>query len=158
MRFVREIRDGINGPIALAIGPTGDLFVANYIGKGHGYITVYQRGGSKPMLRITRDIKLPWALAVDSKGRLYVANNPFYWGGHGRSGWISVYASGGSQPLRKVRVRDPVALALDTSDSLYVANVLNHSSVLVYSAGATKLLQTIEEGADPPTALLIGSP
>jgi hypothetical protein len=158
MRLVREIRDGINGPIALAIGPSGDLFVANYIGKGHGYITVYRRGGSKPMLRIKRDIKLPWALAVDSKGRLYVANNPFYWGGRGRSGWISVYAPGGSQPIRKVRVRDPVALALDTSDILYVANVLNHSSVLVYSAGATKLLQTIEEGADPPTALLIGSP
>lgn len=55
-------------------------------------------------------------------------------------------------------MRDPAALAIDPSDNLYVANSANHSSVFVYSAGGTKLLQTIREGADEPSALLIGSP
>jgi DNA-binding beta-propeller fold protein YncE len=70
-----------------------------------------------------------------------------------------VYAPGGSQPVRKVPVRNPVALALDPSDNLYVANIAKDNSVLVYSAGATKLLQTIKLGPhNQPSALLIGSP
>lgn len=126
--------------------------------KENGYITVYRSGGSKPVLTITSGIKFPWALAVDSKGRLYVDNNPSTWGATGRDGWISVYAPGRSRLERKVKIRDPVALALGPSDNLYVANLLNHSSVLVYSAGAEKLLQTIKEGIGQPSALLIGSP
>jgi hypothetical protein len=155
MKLVRQIRDGLNNPIALAIGPSDDLFVANYSKDGGGFITVYQRGGSKPVLRITKGMQVPEALAVDSKGRLYVAV-PDYAVRSG--GWISVYAPGGSQPVRKVRISNPVALALDPSDNLYVANLARHNSVLVYSAGATKLLQTIKEGNDQPSALLIGSP
>jgi hypothetical protein len=73
-------------------------------------------------------------------------------------GWISVYPPGGSQPVRKVHISNPVALALDPSDNSYVANQAKHNSVLVYSVGATKLLQTINLSADQPSALLIGSP
>jgi hypothetical protein len=155
MKFVRQIRDGLNNPIELAIGPSDDLFVASYSKDGGGFITVYHRSGSKPVLRITKGIQVPEALAVDSKGRLYVAV-PDYAVRSG--GWISVYAPGGSQPVRKVRIPNPSALALDPSDNLYVANQARHNSVLVYSAGATKLLQTIREGNDQPSALLIGSP
>jgi hypothetical protein len=157
MMFVRRIPDGLYSPIALAIGPSSDLFVANAYKRSYD-VAVYAPGGSKPVRRITKGINVPLALAVDSTGRLYVANNPRYGGGPSRPGWISVYAPGSSQPLRKVRVGDPVALALDPSDNLYVANPLNHSSVLVYNAGATKLLQTIKEGIAQPTALLIGPP
>jgi len=90
-------------------------------------------------------------------GLVYGAQTQGYGGGENH-GWISVYAPGGSQPVRKVRVYNPVALALDPSDNLYVANPAKRSSVLVYSAGATKLLLTIKAGVDQPTALLIGSP
>jgi DNA-binding beta-propeller fold protein YncE len=157
MRLLREIRNGISDPGPLAIGPSGDLFVANYsYSEMNSYIAVYQPGGSKPVLRITKGMKVAGRLAVDSKGRLYVAV-PNYAVRHG--GWISVYAPGGSQPVRKVPVHNPVALALDPSDNLYVANQAKDNSVLVYSAGATKLLQTIKLGAhDQPSALLIGSP
>jgi DNA-binding beta-propeller fold protein YncE len=60
--------------------------------------------------------------------------------------------------MRTVKVRNPAALALDPSDNVYVANLVNHSSVLVYSAGAKTLLQTITKGVDQATALLVGSP
>jgi hypothetical protein len=157
MRFTREIHDGLSAPGSLAIGPTGDLFVANYSYSAmHSYITVYAPGGSKPVLTITKGIKTAGNLAVDSKGRLYVAV-PDYAVRHG--GWVSVYAPGATQPLRKVRVDNPTALTLDSSGKLYVANSGRHSSVLVYSAGATKLLQTIKlRGPDEPSQLLIGSP
>jgi hypothetical protein len=162
MKFVRQIRDGIDGdPFALAIGPSGELFVANWrcsTCSDRYYVTVYKSSGSTPLLKITKGIKVPLAMAVDSKGWLYVLNNPPAYGGGPGPGWISVYAPGGSQPIRKVRVSNPIALALDPSDNLYVANPAKHSSVLVYSAGATKLLQTIKAGVDQPTALLIGSP
>jgi hypothetical protein len=156
MKFVRKIRDGISDPGPLAIGPSGDLFVANFrYSKNNSYITVYPPGRSKPVLRITKGMKYVDSLAVDSTGRLYVAV-PDYEVHHG--GWISVYAAGGTQLVRKVPVRNPVALALDSSDNLYVVNFALHSSVLVYSPGATKLLRTITEGLDAPSALLIGSP
>jgi hypothetical protein len=60
--------------------------------------------------------------------------------------------------MQTVKIRNPVALTLDTSDNVYVANPGNHSSVLVYSAGAKKLMQTITKGIDQPSALLVGSP
>jgi sugar lactone lactonase YvrE len=156
MKLVRQIRDGVSAPGRLAIGPSGDLFVANWdYETKSAYITVYKPGGAKPVLTITKGFKVPRALAVDSKGRLYVAALDY----RVRSGgWISVYPPGGSQPVRKVHISNPVALALDPSDNLYVANQAKHNSVLVYSVDATKLLQTIKLSADQPSALLIGSP
>jgi sugar lactone lactonase YvrE len=155
MRLIRRIRDGLSDPGALAIGPSGKLFVGNYTKEGGGYITVYPPDGSKPVLRITKGLEVPGALAVDSKGRLYVAvpNYAMHSGG-----WISVYPPGGSQPVRKVHIPNPVALALDPSDNLYIANQARDNSVLVYGAGATKLLYTIKLGNNQPSALLIGSP
>jgi hypothetical protein len=157
MRLVREIRDGLSAPGSLAIGPSGDLFVANYsYSEKNSYITVYAPGGSKPVLTITKGLKYAGRLAVDSTGLLYVSV-PDYEVRHG--GWVSVYAPGGTQPVREVPVHDPVALALDPSNNLYVANLAKESSVLVYSPSATKLLQTLKLGAhDEPSALLIGSP
>jgi DNA-binding beta-propeller fold protein YncE len=156
MKLIREIHDGLSDPGPLAIGPTGDLFVANYsYSEMKSYITVYPPGDSKPTLTITKGIKTAGSLAVDSTGQLYVAV-PDYAVRHG--GWISVYAPGGTQPISKVPVHFPVALALDPSDNLYVADQGKHNYVLVYSPGATKLLQTIKLGLDEPSALLIGSP
>lgn len=163
MRLIHQIRNGISAPGALAIGPSGDLFVANYsYSEKNSYITVYRPGGSKPVRTITKGMKVAGALAVDSTGRLYVGVGNY----NGvRRGWISVYAPGGTQPLRKVRVHDPITLALDSSDHLYVmdtylfaAGSAHQSTVLVYNPGATKLLQTIKDGVDRATALLIGSP
>jgi hypothetical protein len=76
----------------------------------------------------------------------------------GRSGWISVYAPGSTQPGRRVRVKNAVALAIDPSDNLYVLNNYRRSTVLVYSPGAAKLLRKITKDIGASAALLIGSP
>ncbi|HLY02983.1 MAG TPA: hypothetical protein VKR56_10895 [Candidatus Cybelea sp.] len=156
MRFVRRIHDGLqNGVSALAIGPSDELFVADEVGRKGGYVAVYRRGGSMPVKKITNGVETPALLAVDSKGRLYVDNLPYT---AGRSGWISVYAPGGTQPGRRVRVENPVALAIDPSDNLYVLNSYRRSTVLVYSPGAAQLLRKITDGVSYSAGLLIGSP
>ena len=156
MRFVRKIRDGLQNAVsALAIGPSDDLFVADNIGRKGGYVLIYRRGGSEPVEKITDGVETPAVLAVDSKGWLYVANHPYT---AGRSGWISVYAPGVTQPERELRVYNAAALAIDPSDNLYVLNNYKRSMVLVYSPGAAKLLRTITEDIGASSALLIGSP
>ncbi len=160
MRFVRRIHKGLKNLVsALAIGPSDDLFVADEVGKKGGYVAVYRRGSLEPLEKITNGIETPELLAVDSKGRLYVDNCPYRaCDVGGRSGWISVYAPGGTQPVRRVRVENAVALAIDPSDNLYVLNNYKRSTVLVYSPGAAKLLRKITEDIGASAALLIGSP
>jgi hypothetical protein len=71
--------------------------------------------------RITKGIETPELLAVDSKGWLYVDNCRYTaCDVGGRSGGISVYAPGSTQPGRRVRVENAVALAIDPSNNLYV--------------------------------------
>lgn len=156
MRFVRRIHHGLRNAVrALAIGPSDDLFVADEIGSKGGYVLVYRRGGSEPVEKITQGVQTPALLAVDSKGWLYVGNRPYT---AGRAGWISVYAPHTTQPARRVRVANPVALAIDPSDNLYVLNSRKRSVVLVYTQGAARLLRKITQGIEAPSSLLIGSP
>jgi hypothetical protein len=153
MKFVRTIYDGVDVPVALAIGPSEELFVAN---SGNSSISVFASGGTKPIRRITKGIDSPNALAVDSKERLYVANDPY-----GLTGWVSVYAPGDTRPIRTLTYRNgaPSALAIDPSEKLYVAGYLaGHDAVEVYTPGGAKVLQRITKGVDYPTTLLIGSP
>ena len=162
MRFLRRIRDGLNIPGALAIGPSDDLFVASW-GGSYSHVTEYRPGGSVPVRTITAGIRHPGILAVDSTGRLYVANAPLYPpGGHS---WISVYPPNATRPTRKivVGIDTPSSLGIDPSDKLYVMNEYDghpdgHQTVTVYAPGGTKLLQTITKGAYGGQTLIIGSP
>jgi hypothetical protein len=165
MKFVRRITDGLNNPGALAIGPSGNLFVANWTARRfpkHAFVAVYKPGGSVPVRRITEGLKVPWTLAADSKGRLYVANTETPYGGRS---WISVYAPGATQPMNEIvdGINTPSSLAIDPSDNLYVMNQYlgipkGHQTVTVYAPGGTKLLQTITKGAYGGQSLVIGSP
>jgi hypothetical protein len=160
MRFVRRIHDGLKNLVsALAIGPSDELFVADEVGRKGGYVAVYRRGGSMPVKKITNGIETPELLAVDSKGWLYVDNCPYTaCGAGGRLGWISAYAPGSTQPARRVRLEDPIALAIDPSDNLYVLDSYERRTVLVYSPGAAKLLRKITDSVNNSAGLLIGSP
>jgi hypothetical protein len=162
MKFERNITDGVHGASALAIGPSNDLFVANWddanpLGR-RSSVTVYPAGASRLSRKIINGIVAPAALAVDSKGRLYVINlhirkPPFF-------GWVTVYAPGGTEPVRKITdgTTEPTALAVDAADDLYVAIAGNPGSVRVYGPGGTKLLRTLVKGIDSPQTLLIGAP
>jgi hypothetical protein len=162
MKFERNITDGVHGASALAIGPSNDIFVANWDDANpqgrRSSVTVYSAGARRLSRTIIKGIVGPAALAVDSKGRLYVINlhirkPPFF-------GWVTVYAPGGTEPVRKITdgTTEPTALAVDAADDLYVAIAGNPGSVRVYGPGGTKLLRTVVKGIDAPQTLLIGAP
>ena len=157
MKWVRSFSDGIQHSDALAFGPNGDLYVADFPACnppcGRSSVSVYPPGASEPSLTITDGIGAPSALAVDSKNRLYVAEGTY------RPGRVAVYAPGGKRPIRRITagINHPSDLAIDASDNLYVAN-LNANSVTVYSPGGAKLLYTITKGLEFAEALAIGRP
>lgn len=65
-RLVRTITRGVKGPDAVAIGPFGDAYVANWCGCGEKQdsVSVYSTDGSKLLRQITTDIVAPGALAI----------------------------------------------------------------------------------------------
>ena len=161
LKYSRSIVKGINSPVALAFGPSGDLFVANCLRCAYSSpprpdsVTVYAPGASSPSRTITSGIKGPVALAIDSENRLFVANVPVP--NDKRPGWVSLYSPTGTRPSLTItdHVRVPVALAIDPSADLYVANEYGNS-VTVYGDGGKKLLQSITHGVRFPAALAIG--
>ena len=163
LKYSRSIVKGVNSPVALAFGPSGDLFVANCLRCAYSSpprpdsVTVYAPGASSPSRTITRDVKGPVALAIDAQNRLFVANVPLPNGK--RPGWVSLYAPDGTQPLLTItnHVRVPVSLAIDQSGDLYVANEYGNS-VTVYGDDGKKLLQSINHGVRFPASLAIGPP
>lgn len=158
LKFVRAIDHGINGTAGLTVGPTGSLFVSS--GTSNASVSVFPPGAMKPNRRITKGLEYPGPLAVDSTGRLYVANEPV--APPDASGWVAIYAPGATRPMRYLRYGKrvaPRALAIDSSDNVYVATYGGGESMVhVYAPGAAQLLNSIVKGVDSPTALLIGSP
>ncbi|MGA8532891.1 MAG: hypothetical protein WB615_02145 [Candidatus Tumulicola sp.] len=142
---------GLHQPLALAFGPSGNLFVAN-----HKSVYVF-KAGSLELLRTITGITSAAAIAIDSIGRLYVSSDPFTREGY-QPGWVTVYSAGGTKPLRKITegIDVPRAVIIDSSDNVYVANSFN-SSVTVYSPGGTKLVGTITDGVTDPNFLAFNS-
>jgi DNA-binding beta-propeller fold protein YncE len=143
--------EGLHHPLALAFGPSGNLFVAS-----HESVYVF-KAGSLALLRTITGVTSAEAIAIDSIGRLYVSSDPFTRQGY-QPGWVTVYPAGGTKPLRKITqgIDVPRAVALDAGDNVYVANSFN-SSVTVFSPGGTKLLRTITDGVVDPNFLAFNS-
>ncbi len=130
-------------PYGVASDSRGNLYVANSEGGpgGHGSITSYptsSKGDVAPSTTISGDrtgLKSPSGIALDSSGKLYVANVT---GGPDGNGSITVYpaaSSGnvtpiatisnnpGCAPCDKTGLSSPQGVAVDSSGNIYVANV-----------------------------------
>jgi sugar lactone lactonase YvrE len=110
--------------------PFKNLYVANA-----SNVTIYEPSGAV-LRRISR--VEPAALAFDSKGNLYVANDTR------SNSSVLVYRPGTTVISRKITqsVRFPRTLAIDRSGQLYVAN--SYFSVGVYAAGSRTLLRKLK--------------
>lgn len=161
VRYVRTLSSKVGSVKRLALDSSGDLFVAECVSCYYSspprrdYVEGYAVGSYGKLLTITRGINTPVALAVDSKGFLYVANLAGSSSGWTR-GYISVYAPGSVRPQRRITdgVDHALALAIDPSDNLYVANE-GGNSVTVYAPGGAKPTLTIKKGLRYPTSLFI---
>ena len=85
-------------------------------------MTVYPAGARQGDSRkIINGIVAPAALAVDSKGsvsyviNLHIRKPPFF-------GWVTVYAPGGTEPVRKITdgTTEPTALKLSTLPMIFM--------------------------------------
>lgn len=145
LHFERQMKH--NGGGAMAFGPTGNLYVSNGFFDA-GQISVYLAGSTKLLFQI-ENLLDPLAIAVDSGGYLYVANN---------TSAVSVYA--GPQYINGIRdgVGGAFAVAFDRSGNLFVAND-SRGTVTIYAPtdepGHPKLIHTIL-GLHYPLAFAFG--
>jgi sugar lactone lactonase YvrE len=137
-------------PLAMAIGPSGNLYVADSTpNSSSGMVRVYHAGTTKLAQTLTQGLSGPHALAIDSQGTVYVAN-----------AYIGVieYLSNQTAEKRKIPNFFPVSLALDSAQNLYVGRVSSPyggkgASVRVFKSVTGAELRTITAGVGNPTSL-----
>jgi sugar lactone lactonase YvrE len=148
------------GACIVAVSPHNDVYVVN----GYGLIDVYrpqQKAGSVKLLRrIKKGLIDPDALAFSRSGDLYVSNYPLY----GGLGTITVYAPNSTSPKRTLidGINLPRALAIDSHETLYVANDPQTWSrtdgwIAVYGPTGNAPIRRIKKGINAPVAVATDS-
>ena len=106
-------------------------------------MSVFAPGKTEPTSTLT-GLSGPMALAFDSKGNLYVANNA--------DNTVSIFAPNATKPTSTLTgLNAPVALAFDSEGNLYVANG-NGTTVSVFAPNATTPTSTLT-GLNGPNSL-----
>ena len=139
-----QITTGIRFPNSLVLNAARDLFVSNYYGTDYAYAP----GKTTALYSMSNLFSV--ALALDTKGRLYVAQNQGPYGGGGGRVQIHEQSTGKLLYTIKGTIQEPEAIALDASNNLYVAN---DGNVTVYGAGGTNLIRTLKGSLKAPHAL-----
>lgn len=124
------------------------IAVAN---SGGNSVTMYVNGQAAPVATVQNGVAVPQALAFDTAGDLFVANEP---------GSVTEYAPPYNQPpvATTAGINHPQSLALDAHGDLFVANGNGSNSVTVYAppyGGAPSA--TISTGVDDPVSLALDS-
>ena len=142
---VTTITKNVDGPEALAVDRSGDIFVANFHGNS---ITIYSPATGDYVASITDGIAKPTDLAVNSKSDLAVVN--------GQTGNITIYKKGGLLSHTIGGLRGFAHVAFDSSDDLYVSDYIAED-VKEYAPGSYKLIRTLTRGISKPTAITLDS-
>jgi hypothetical protein len=156
-------------PWGIALDSKANIYVANYEGGpvGIGAISVYPAGSdgdTTPITNVTgpgTGLNNPFGIAVDSSGKIYVAN---FAGGLG-TGSVTVYRAGSNGNVAPIAtivgddtgLDNPSGIVVDSSGKIYVANrgggPTSASSITVYPAGSNGNVKPIVTIAGPDTGL-----
>lgn len=135
---VDSIREGVSEPAGLFVDSAGTLYVANDDESLHDRVTVYAKGGHKPIRVIKGGIKCAADVVAGSDGTVYVAD-PCGTNGQGR---VHVFGPGSSKQVRLLYPGGaPSSVTLDAQNRLYVGyTVWPHfeGQVKRYRPGATE--------------------
>jgi hypothetical protein len=120
-RPIGRIKDGVDGPFGLFVDRKRNLYVANVV---NGTVTVYSPGTTSPSLTLT-GAGAPYDVVVGRDGTVYVANIGDLDNPSDGSGSVLAYPPGQTTPSKTIvafkKVGEfPTAVALDSSDNLYV--------------------------------------
>ncbi|MGD0672706.1 MAG: NHL repeat-containing protein [Candidatus Binatus sp.] len=138
---------GLDGPDGIALDSGGNLYVSNGYGGpvGGGSVTIYpagSNGDAVPIATITSSftgINDASSIAVDSTGKIYVANE---FGAAGDNGSITIYSAGSyatGAPIATIAgdntgLSNPFGIALDSAGNIFVLNSSN--AITVYPPGS----------------------
>ncbi|MFZ1016859.1 MAG: hypothetical protein WAN39_03210 [Candidatus Cybelea sp.] len=119
--------------------------------KKYDWIELYKAGTTKPLMHITQGVSTPRAIALDSKGNLYVANQTEH-------ASVTIYAPGSNKVMRTITrgVHYPIALAFDAADDLYVVNLAG-GDVVEYAPGSGQPMRVLNRGVVSPEAIAVDS-
>ena len=121
-----------------------------------GTVSVFAPGSTTPTATLT-GLDVPWSLAFDANGNLYVANthsDPNYIGTT-----VSVFARGSTTPTATLTgLNNPRTMAFDANGNLYVANWggSDGTTVSEFAPGSTTPTATLT-GLDAPWSLAFDS-
>ena len=127
---ISGLSPGLSGPWGLAIGPAGDLYIADYLNKRVVKVTPSGAGSAVNLGNIT--LAGPTGVAVDSSGNLFI-------GDASGNQIVEVPASGlprSSTSRVWERASYPVGITVDIAGNLYIADYGNNRIVKV-AAGTT---------------------
>ena len=119
-----------------AIDPSQNLYISNVYVYGssyyHGTITVYPQGKTKPSETIQGPLKAPHGLALDSHQNLFVAD-PYAGASVGQ---VFEVAKGTTTPvpLYLNGLTEPIEVATDGSDNLYVSDNVENVVQIMHQA------------------------
>ncbi|HEY1680578.1 MAG TPA: NHL repeat-containing protein [Candidatus Tumulicola sp.] len=151
-------------PNSILVDKSDDVYV---VGCGikcvEGRITEYAPHSKTIVRTITKELRDPRQIALDSNGNLFVAQANA--GDVKTPCRVTVYAKGQTQPYEKITdgVHGATWVAIDASDNLYVMNSINHcygnktGNIPVYPAGTTMFVHRFAKPILHPVQLLIGS-
>ena len=145
---------GLNFPRAVALDSAGNIYVANsekLVG-GLYSVTVYRAGSdgdAKPSATISGShtgLVVPWGIALDSHGNIYVANLGSDDGKIGPR--ITLYPPGSNGDVApkatisgpRTGLNSPGGIAVDSAGNIYVTNDVSysggHDTIAVYARGS----------------------
>lgn len=118
---INRITAGIDRPGALAVAPSGDLYVTNDYGQN---VTVYKPGTSTPFKTLKSPAGTPGLIASAADGTLAIA----YSQGFSKGGSLVVYDRGSATPTRNIDIPlgnnlllELRGLAFDRFENLYLS-------------------------------------
>jgi YVTN family beta-propeller protein len=144
---------------AIAQIGAGTIYVLNNVGEYPSYtdsVTTYDSDGTQTSPTITAGLSFPLGIAVDTAGKIYVANAGNYNGIGYDASTVTTYNVNGteSSPTITAGLDYPEGVAVDAAGKIYVVNA-GSNTVTTYNANGSRTAPTITAGVKGPTGVAV---
>jgi gliding motility-associated-like protein len=167
------LSSSFNMPIALAIDDAGNIYVSDYYGHvirkiSNGFVTTLAGNGIEGYANgnaLQASFKNPWGLATDRAGNIYVTDYSNHLirkiGPNGNVTTLagSITAGSADGTLASATFNNPIGIAVDKFENIYIADFLNNKIRRITLGGYT-IDKSLPEGLvfDPKTGIITGTP